>query len=573
MNRNTVDNLNQADVKIQRSVFSCPHSVKTTIDFGKLIPIECREVLPGDSIVGNTSILARMSTPIYPVMDNAFIDYYHFFVPMRLVWEHTKEFFGEADSSAWVNPREYLIPSLPNPDEYTNNSVGSLLDYMGIPVGFTENAYDFKVSALPFRAYHLIWNEWFRDQATQAPVYINKSDDNLVGSNPLAPDSISLYEDTSLTKLIQPVSKVFDYFTGSLPAPQQGDAVTIPLSGMLNVFTTDDFTFNGRNQPGIAVTLKNAPSPNNNGYLAGSWNDVEGSAFDTRFIPLETDPDGSGYNRIIPVNLRSDLASVVNGSTINDLRMAFASQRILERAARSGNRYTEYVRSAFGVVAPDARLQRPEYLGGGRINLNMSDVSQTSATSQGASPLGTQAGFSKTFSENPGSINYSATEHGFLFTLVCARTEHTYSQGLDRMYSRRNRFDFYDPALAHIGEQAVYTKELYLGPIDEFLHYPEPDDVFGYQEAWADLRFIPNKLTGYFRPDVDGSLASWHYGDYYNTAPTLSGEWMSETKENVARTLAVQSDIANQLLLDVYLEQDWYRPLPAYSIPGLVDHF
>lgn len=572
MNRNTVDNLNRSDIDIQRSVFSCPHSVKTTIDFGKLVPIECREVLPGDSIVGNTSILARMSTPIYPVMDNAFVDYYHFFVPMRLVWEHSKEFFGEADESAWRNPKEYLVPSLPEPDEYTSNSVGSLLDYMGIPSSFGESSFNHKISALPFRAYHLIWNEWFRDQATQAPVYINKSDDDEIGSNPLHPDTGSKYADWSLTKLIQPVSKVFDYFTGCLPAPQQGDAVNIPLSGIANVFTSNTFDYSSvsESDPGLAVRLGNAPSPNNTGYLVSTWDDSTGAVPAVNFIPTESI---EGYeNFIIPVNLRSDLASVVNGSTINDLRMAFASQRILERAARSGNRYTEYVRSAFGVVSPDARLQRPEYLGGGRFNLNMSDVSQTSGTAEGTAPLGTQGAVSKTFQKSDGSVNYSATEHGFFFTLVCARTEHTYSQGIDRMFSRRNRFDYYDPALAHIGEQAVYTKELYLGDSASSLTV-DPDDVFGYQEAWADLRFIPNKLTGYFRPDVSGSLASWHYGDYYTEAPVLSGEWMSETKENVARTLAVQSDIANQLLLDVYLEQDWYRPLPAYSIPGLVDHF
>lgn len=551
MSRNDQAHFSQVPhVDIQRSRFKRDSRLLTTMNAGRLIPIYVDECLPGDTVSIDTASLVRMTTPIFPVMDNCYLDVYYFFVPNRLIWEHWKEFNGENNSTYWTQPTEYNVPEIWAPEGGWNK--GSLADYMGIP---TDVGGDYSVSALPFRGYTLIWNEFFRDQNYMAPAYFNKSDIGGSGktSNGDLWDGIqtAMYGGTPL-----PVSKFHDYFTSVLPAPQKGEPMQLPFFldektpvGALvdtHFYSVDSMHFAGSTAPG---------------YLR-----LDGDGFSS----LQAAAPQSSETMIEPDNLWADLSGISVG-TINELRQAFQIQRLLEKDARGGTRYTEILNAHFGVTSPDARLQRPEYLGGKRIPINVDQVIQTSST-DATSPQGNTAAFSLTTDVNS-SFTKSFTEHGWILGLCCIRTDHTYQQGLDKMWSRRRRFDFYWPTFANISEQPVLRQEIFLANGDNEVN----EQVFGYQEAWAEYRYKPSRVAGAFRSNYQQSLDSWHYADYYGDANTdvfiADRDFMAETNLNIDRTLAVQSSVEDQFLCNFYFQSTWVRPMPLYSVPGLIDHF
>lgn len=560
MNRNSKSHFSASDnrINIGRSKFNRDSWYKTSFNSGDLIPFYVDEVLPGDTFEMKTSLLARMATPLFPVMDNAYLDTYFFFVPNRLVWDHWKAFNGENDVNAWTQNIDYEIPQIRLRSSVYN--FFTLSDYFGIPMNNvnaippsgTTDTY-LSVNALPFRAYHLIWNEWFRDQNLQDPFLIDKGDASIMG------DSTAGVALNSLHK----VNKFHDYFTSCLPAPQKGAAVQIPgLDGIPVVTSGTNYSGN------LFYPLRWAMTSN------GEIFDGGGSLVDQ--VNLGVTSDGTSYapsstssvgNTLYPANL---VTNSIGGASIDALRTAFQIQKLLWRDANGGTRYTEILRSHFGVVSPDARLQRPEYLGGKRTPLTMNQVIQQSSTESEPSPLGNTGAYSKTVDSFDG-FTKSFTEHGYLIGVCCVRTDHTYQNGVNRLWSRKDRFDFYYPELAHIGNQPVFNKEIF---VDNDL--AKNDEVFGYQEAWAEYRYRPSYVTGAFRSNyTGGSLHAWHYADDYRTLPALSAKWIEEPTENLNRTLAVESSEQNheQILLDMFFDLKTTRPMPMYSVPGLVDHF
>lgn len=576
MNRNSDSRFAQApQVDIQRSTFDRSSGHKTTFNAGKLVPIYVDEVLPGDTFEMTTSAIIRGSTPIYPVMDNANLDIYYFFVPNRLVWDHWKEFNGENTTSKWEQTVEYSIPQMAPPlgggaEPGVGWEKGTLADYMGIPTlvgpGASQTNPEYTVNHLPFRAYCLIWNEWFRDQNLQDPVLIDTGDSQTNGTH-LVPETnpIVNQNQAALTGAnLLPVNKYFDYFTGALPEPQKGPDVLLPLGSRAPVITS---RVNNKIISDAAVIFS-APQPGETGSnhsLFIQKGTGGAKANQGRLVAGNQDASGVDITQIIPQNLVADLEHAT-AATINELRLAFQLQKLYERDARGGTRYIEIIKSHFGVTSPDARLQRPEYLGGERIPINIDQVIQTSGTMEGTTPQGNTGAYSLT--GNQGSyFKHSFVEHGYVLGLACVRTEHTYQQGLEKIWNRRNRFDFYWPALANIGEQAILNKEIYLQASKA-----TNEEAFGYQEAWAEYRYKPSRVSSAFRSNVTGSLDAWHYADYYDALPKLSAGWVQETYKNVDRTLAVQSTLEDQYIADFWFKCTCTRPMPIYSIPGLIDH-
>lgn len=534
-------------MNIERSKFDRSNTLHTAFSTGEIIPLYVDECLPGDSFTMDFAHVTRMATPIAPVMDNAALDVFAFYVPNRLIWEHWREFWGENNTSHWEQPVKYQVPYIESPSGGWD--VGSLADYLGIPVGVTltgENA----PNVLKFRAYCKIWNDWFRSTPLKDPVLIHEDETILTGVN----KGIGYDYTTDTEKGAAPLkaAKWHDYFTSALPEPQLGQPVNLPLglsapvkigSGLGDAATGYDWgTGQGTNvgyyNPGTGTQAKQLIQNANDEWL----------------------PADLASGRMNP--LIADL-SQATAATINQLRAAFAVQRFYEALARGGNRYTELVYNIFHVTSPDARQQRSEYLGGCRLPINIDQVLQTSATDS-VSPQGNTSGYSVTV-DAKNLCTYSATEHGIVMILGVIRTNHTYSQGMDRMDSRRSFTDFYLPQFAHLGEQEVRVREIYAQGNSE------DKEIFGYQERWAEYRYKPNKTTGKMRPGVTGSLAIWHYGDYYTQRPYLSGEWIDETEANVARTLAVQNE--PQWIVNTHVKAIWTRPMPMYSVPGLLDHF
>lgn len=569
MNRNSNSRFAQApQVDIQRSTFDRSSGHKTTFNAGKLVPIYVDEVLPGDTFEMQTSAIIRGSTPIYPVMDNANLDIYFFYVPNRLVWDHWKEFNGENTTSKWEQTVEYSIPQMAPPSgngEIVGWEKGTLADYMGIPTligpGAPQSEAQWTVNHLPFRAYCLIYNEWFRDQNLQDPVLIDTGDSQTNGRH-LVPETEPIeYQIQAALKgaNLLPVNKYFDYFTGALPEPQKGPDVLLPLGNTAPVITmTTDIEEVTSSSPGLR--FKSNTPINSQANLA-----IVPGGYGTGTLTHTTANADLVNGNMIPANLYADLENAT-AATINELRLAFQLQKLYERDARGGTRYIEIIKSHFGVTSPDARLQRPEYLGGERIPINIDQVIQTSGTMEGTTPQGNTGAYSLT--GNQGSyFKHSFVEHGYVLGLACVRTEHTYQQGLEKIWNRKNRFDFYWPALANIGEQAILNKEIYLQAIQE-----TNEQAFGYQEAWAEYRYKPSRVSSAFRSNVTGSLDAWHYADYYEELPKLSAEWVQETYKNVDRTLAVQSTLEDQYIADFWFKCKCTRPMPIYSIPGLIDH-
>ena len=547
-NRNTESHFSQIPrANIRRARFKRDYSNTTTINEGEIVPIYVDEVLPGDTVSLVQNSLVRMATPIYPVMDNCYMDIYYFFCPNRLLWEHWENLMGQNDNSYWAEKTEYSVPQLTAPSGGWKE--GTIADYMGIPIKVPN----ISVNAMPFRAYARIWNEWFRDENLQQPVVQDTDDANNTGSN-----AGKQLTDAQNGGLPLKAGKMHDYFTSCLPEPQKGEASAVPIDIALNaeVITTPRNHDVGGNALFWKPTSGNATA-NKNYQIGVSFNSPEYGMAEA----AGTFNEGNSPLLIAPSNLELRESSTATSININELRQAIAIQHILEADARGGTRYTELLKNEFGVTSPDSRLQRTEYIGGNRIPINISQVIQQSATDQ-TSPQGNTAAYSLTTSRNK-MMSYSATEHGYILGLAVIRVDHSYQQGLRRMWSRKRRFDFYHPMLANLGEMEVLNKEIYCQGNEE------DDDVFGYQEAWADYRYHPNMVTGEMRSTYDQSLDAWHYADYYKSLPVLSSEWIQEGKENIDRTIAVQSEISHQFIANFYYDQTWTRPMPIYSVPGL----
>lgn len=552
MNRNVESHfatLPKVDISRSRFDRSCSH--KTSFNAGDLIPFYIDEVLPGDTFNVKTSKVVRMQSLITPVMDNVYLDTYYFYVPNRLVWQHWRELNGENTQSAWVSPVEYEVPQITAPQG--GWSAGTIADYLGIPTGISN----LSVSALPFRAYALICNEWFRDQNLSDPLNVPIDDTTVSGVN-----TGNWVTDVAKGGLPYKAAKYHDYFTSCLPSPQKGPDVNIPVAtaGNYPVKTLPELV-----PDPSKYALYGLASDKSN--IAASGNTLAGGSGTTFTFEAGSTGPGSRDDNVrffVPTNLWAVADGNAASATINQLRQAFQVQKLYERDARGGTRYIEILKSHFGVTSPDARLQRPEYLGGNRMPININQVLQQSQTTD-QSAQGTPTGFSLT-TDVHSDFTKSFVEHGFVIGIMVARYDHTYQQGLERFWSRKDRFDYYWPVFANIGEQAVLNKEIYAQGT------AQDDEVFGYQEAWADYRYKPNRVSGEMRSNYAQSLDVWHLGDDYAALPKLGDSWIREDSSNINRVLAVSEQNSNQFFADIYVQNRTTRPMPMYSIPGLIDH-
>lgn len=558
-----------AKTEITRSTFDRSHGLKTAFDSGYLVPVELQEVYPSDEIEFNGKFLARLAPVVTPVLDNVFLDLHAFFVPHRLVWNNFTKLMGERK-----NPNDsidYLVPQVLLSKGYSPElvKIGSLADFLGLPVqnlktkdeAGTEHHPSWLVSVLPFRGYQKIWDDWFRDE--------NLQDSIIQDSSELGEETVSTRD--KMCKL-RKRGKRHDYFTSCLPWTQRGDGVNMPLGAIAPV-RGNGMTLgltDGTNNFGLSTGRSDGES--NRTIFRGVYGSEVGTAQNDgetlnslASVGVTTDSNKSG--------LVADLSSAT-AVTINSMRMAFQLQRLLETDSRSGTRFTEILRAHFKTVCPDGRLQRSEFLGSTSIPITFSPIAQTSATADGGTPQGNLAATAHAYGEF--RFRSAFTEHGYVFILASVRADLNYQQGIDRHWSRKSRYDFYWPTLAHLGEQAVLNKEIFAQGGQPYaagsgITEGPDDDVFGYQERYAELRYNPSKITGKLRSGVDGSLDVWHLAQNFSDLPTLSSKFIEEDPP-LARVLAV-TEGEPQVLLDCYLGQTWTRPLPVYSIPGFVDHF
>lgn len=544
---------------MRRTKFDRSHVYKTTFNSGKLIPVFVDEVLPGDTTRMSINYFARLATPIKPIMDNIYLDWFFFFVPNRLVWEHWQNFCFEQEDPD--DSTDYVIPTVSATGNSKNAYVGSLWDYFGLPVNTTNNLSG--ISALPFRAVYLIWNEWFRDENLQKSVKIQKGDTNEVLDSARSSEQPS-WVFTSGVSIVPglacpPRGKRHDYFTSALPWTQKGPGVEIPLGLTAPIVLNSaadvvpNVVSNYFNQAGV-TGLKTAGSGVNAVF------DPSPSSTSVR-LNLQT-PISVSAQQGLADNLSADLSSA-SSYTINSLRTAFQMQKFYERLARGGSRYTEVLRSFFGVVSPDARLQRPEFLGSFTKMVNVNPIAQTSATDT-TSPQGNLSAYGVTAAKFHG-FTKSFVEHGYIFGFVCARADLTYQQGINKMWLRSTVYDFYWPTFAHLGEQAIELREIYAQGTEA------DTTVFGYQERYAEYRYKPSQITGKFRSSVtSGNLDVWHLSQFFSNAPTLNEEFIAENPP-IKRIIAVQDE--PEFLLDIGFRYTTIRPMPMFGTPGLVDHF
>ena len=576
-------------IRASRSRFDLSQSIKTSGNVGKLYPFFCQEVYPGDTFKIKSTVLTRLSSAyLVPVMDNLFLDQYFFFVPSRLVFDKWAQVFGENKSGKWANTTPPTVPTFQNSGgDYDVPLHDNVCAYINLPVGQSlgDNIRD--ISILPYRAFALIYDEWFRDENNVQPMQIQKGDaasSEKLNNNPWAPNNY-------LGKCPN-VAKFHDYFTTCLPSPQKGDPVEIgtvtlparvlPVAGIgtLSGTTSRDIIQNVNADALKAAAISTGYSQSDTFglspiQLAGTTANIGRNA------PLYAAPDQSSGSYVLsvsdgavagnfktsvePFNLGAyDPGLSLGAATVNDLRYAFQLQKMLEKDARGGTRYREYILSHFGVSVADARVQVPEFLGGKRTPLNVQQVAQTSQNTAD-SPLASLGAYSLSFGKAGFSKGF--TEHGYIIGCMCLRYHHTYQQGVERYAFRKSRLDFYDPVFANIGEQPVYKKELFASAA--------ADDVFGYQEAWADLRYRPSRVSGQLASKSTNTLDVYHFGDEYANAPTLSEAFINETDSNFSRTIAIdsaQQTDSDQFVFDIYIQNDAIRELPVYSVPSLIDH-
>lgn len=538
VNRSTQHLFSQIpSTQIPRSVFDRSHGYKTTFNSGYLVPFYVDEVLPGDSFKLTATLFARLATPIVPFMDNLYLETFFFFVPNRLVWDNWQKFNGEQKNP--TDSTDFLIPTVSG----TNVQNQTLWDYFGLPTNVDKAL---KVNALPFRAYNLIFNEWFRDENLQESLKVPTGD---------GPDNLSDYN------LVRR-GKRHDYFTSCLPWPQKGPGVEISIGGSADVSIPAGSSL-GQIALNDGGSLTVFPYAKTYRLDTGSRSRV----IDSFYLQNSegSEPGSASFVDVgvtIPALTGTANLSSATPISINDLRQAFQIQKLYERDARGGTRYTEILRSHFGVISPDARLQRPEYLGGSSARILINPVQQTSATNE-TTPQGNLAAYGVA-SDSFHGFSKSFVEHGYVFGFVNVRADLTYQQGLNRMWSRQGRFDFYWPVLAHLGEQAVLNKEIYAQGTDD------DDKVFGYQERYAEYRYYPGQITGKFRSTDPQPLDSWHLAQKFSSLPTLSAQFIQDDPP-VERVVAVSSE--PQFLFDSYIRLKCARPMPVYSVPGLVDHF
>lgn len=558
MNRNNERHFNQIpEMKASRTRFDRNQTILTTFDAGKLIPFYVDEVLPGDTFSIDTTAIIRMTTPKYPVMDDSYIDFYYFFCPNRILWDNFKHFMGEVENTPWMPAKTYSVPQIkingtnekPAPDEK------SILDYMGVP---TKVKKPFTINSLPIRAYVTIWNEYFRDENVDNAAVLKTDDADVTYT-------MSTGKDDNMEKELQeavtggnllPVNKFHDYFTSCLPYPQRGPDVSLPMEGNAPIkwgFTSNDLQAFGIMQ-----------SANNGDYIFGQPDGDNAKGWHARKNPGDEKNKAlfgqATKSRVVLTPLEADLSDIT-GATVNQLRQAISVQQYYEALARGGSRYREQVQAIWNVIISDKTVQVPEYLGGGRYHVNINQIVQTSGQqTDNDTPIGETGAMSVT-PINESSFTKSFEEHGFIIGVACVRHNHSYQQGLERFWSRKDRLDYYVPQFANIGEQPVKKKEIMLtGEASD-------EETFGYQEAWADYRMKPNRVSGLMRSNATGTLDFWHYADNYSEVPTLSQEWMAEGKAEIARTLIVQNE--PQFYGAIRVANRTTRRMPLYSVPGL----
>lgn len=566
MNRNNERHFNNVpQTHVSRTRFKRDQNILTTFDAGKLIPFYVDEVLPGDTFSVSTAAIIRMTTPKYPVFDDAYIDFYYFFCPNRILWDNFKRFMGEADDAPWMPTKTYQVPKIKiksnagaSGEEYLKGpKEGSILDYMGVPtkINEKEGSEETSINALPIRAYVKIWNEFFRDQNIGNPAALSTDDENRYYHDGKEGDAENTLKWAENGGRCLPVSRFHDYFSSCLPYPQRGPETNIPiqLEGTAPVYAGDE------------TNAKTSSDTNWNNLglyngLDGTWSNAKNGIRLEKDGTLITEESSRMPNNQISLHTSLYEASAVN-ITINQLRQAFAVQHYYEAMARGGSRYREQVRALFGVTISDKTVQVPEYLGGGRYHVNINQIVQTSGQqTENDTPIGETGAMSVTpISE--GSFTKSFEEHGFVIGVMCVRHDHSYQQGLERFWSRSDRLDYYFPQFANLGEQPVKKKEIMLTGTST------DDETFGYQEAWADYRMKPNRVSGKMRSNAEGTLDFWHYADNYDAVPTLSQEWMNEGKTEIARTLIVQSE--PQFFGAIRVMNNTTRCMPLYSVPGL----